>query len=148
MRDKFHVLIVKAEPQIAELWEQALERAGYLVSCVTRASAALQRCEMDRIDAAIVDATLCDMSGVTLAEAIRERCPEAHVLLLAGEAEAMHLAGDTHLQLLPKVVTTRILKKRLEQLLQYPAATLHQEPLGYHGLDAARSVGRVSTPAG
>jgi DNA-binding response OmpR family regulator len=147
VRNKFHVLIVKGEPEIAELWEQALERAGYLVSCVTHASSALQRCEMDRIDAVIIVAPLCDSSGTALAQVIRERWPELHVLLLAGEAEAAHLAGDEHLQLL-KGMTTRMLKKRLEQLLPYPVATSHQEPLGYRGLDAVRSAGRMSTWTG
>lgn len=121
MRDKFHVLIVKAEPRVAELWEQSLGRAGYLVSCVNRAGTALQRWEIDRIDAAIIDATLSDMSGAALAQVIRERWPESSVLLSAGEAEVCaHPLSDAHLQLLPKVVTTRVLKKRLEQLLPLP----------------------------
>lgn len=122
MRDKFHVQIVKPEPQIAELWEQALERAGYLVSWAPRAGTALQRWETDRIDAAIIDCTLPDMSGATLTQAIRERWPDSHVLLLSGgESDAyVHMAGDAHVQLIPKVVTTRLLKKRLEQALQSP----------------------------
>lgn len=134
MRDKFHVQIVKAEPQIAELWEQALERAGYLVSWVPRACTALQRWEIDRIDAAIIDCTLPDMSGATLAQAIRARWPESQVLLLSGgEADAhAHMAADPNVQLLPKIVTTRMLKKRLEQLLQLP-----QQSHLYHGRRAA-----------
>jgi len=122
VRDKFHVLIVKGESEVAELWEQSLERAGYLVSCVARAGAALQRSQIDRIDAAIIGAKLSDMSGTALAQAIRERWPESHVLLLsAGGAEAAaQLAGDAHLQLLPRVVTAHMLKKRLEQLLSLP----------------------------
>lgn len=129
MRDKYHVLIVKAEQSVAELWEQALERAGYLVSCVDRAGGALRRLESERIDALVIDGTLSDMTGETLAQAVRQRWPEAGVLLLrrAGLASAAHLEGDPQLQLLPVAVTTRTLRKRLDELLHH-AGVLHDAP--------------------
>jgi DNA-binding response OmpR family regulator len=141
VRDKHHVLIVKAEPQIAALWEQALERAGYLVSCVARACTALQRWEMERIDAVIIDAALPDMAGATLAQAIRVRWPESQVLLLVGTdpAASVHLAGDANLQLLPRTVTTRVLKQRLERLL--PS---HEQPHLYYGQQPRSIVGNAS----
>jgi DNA-binding NtrC family response regulator len=124
VRDKYHVLIVKAEQSVAELWEQALERAGYLVSCADRAGGALRRLESERIDALIIDGTLSDMTGQTLAQAVRQRWPDIGVLLLqrAGLAGAAHLEGDPQLQLLPVAVTTRTLRKRLDELLHDAAA--------------------------
>jgi DNA-binding response OmpR family regulator len=143
VRDKFHVLIVSAELQTAAAWEQSLERAGYLVSHVTTGGAALRRWEVDRIDAAIIDAALSDMSAATLARVLRERWPKSQVLLSAGAAEAgMQLASDAHLQLLPKSVTARVLKKRLEQLLPYPAA-VHTYPLAYPHSAATHTAGRA-----
>jgi DNA-binding response OmpR family regulator len=133
VRDKHHVLIVKAEPQIAESWEQALERAGYLVSCVGRASTALQRLESERIDVVVIDATLSDLAGESLARAVRQRWPEKSVLLRADALAAANEPADPRLQLLAAPVTMRNLKKRLTKLLEQHTAVILPEHVHRHG---------------
>ena len=124
MRDKQHVLIVNGVPRIAGLWEHALERAGYHVSCVGRGADALQRLAADRIDAVIVDAALSDMSSDVLVQAIRHHCSRAVVLFLTSSelAARMRLLDDAAVTVLAKPVATRQLCKSLEELLLAPGA--------------------------
>jgi DNA-binding NtrC family response regulator len=146
VRDKYHVLIVKAEQSVAELWEQALERAGYLVSSVNRAAGALRRLESERIDALIIDGTLSDMAGETLAQAVRQRWPEAGILLQqrAGLTDAANVKSDPQLQLLPVAVTTRTLRKRLDELLHDAAALQHGARWNaVQRMESARTAARV-----
>lgn len=120
MRDKHHVLIVNAQPRSAASWEYALERAGYHVSCAAHAALALQLLAGERVDAVLIDAEHSDMAGEALAQAVRRRWPNTRVLLLPAEAERAagpQASADAGLRVLPKPVTTRALKKHLEQLL-------------------------------
>jgi DNA-binding NtrC family response regulator len=127
VRNKHHVLIINAEPRIALRWEQALERAGYHMSCAEQAPSALQRLASEHVDAVIIDAPWCGMAGDELAQAVRQRWPEACVLILSGaELDGVPHAVETGLWLLPKSATTRLLKKCLEQLLPFSVASLPQ----------------------
>lgn len=120
MLDKHHVLIVSAVPRTATLWDHALERAGYHVSCVARASAALQLLQAERVDAVVIDAPLLDMASDALALLIRERWSRCCVLLRSsGELAARYsLADDPGLGLLQQAVTAQRLKKTLQRMLQ------------------------------
>jgi CheY-like chemotaxis protein len=132
MRDKFHVLIVKEDPRVAVSWQEALERAGYYVTCVGRGETALQRLENERIDVVVVDPSLSGMPSDVLAHRIREHSPQLPVMLLAGTALASYpeLLEDPHVLLLSKPANARSLKKYLGQLFQERVAPLWQVRAG------------------
>lgn len=132
MRDKFHVLIVKEEPQVAVSWQEALERAGYYVTCVGRGETALRRLESERIDVAVIDPSLPDLPSDVLVHRARERWPQLRVMLLAGTELAFHpeLQQDPDVLLLSKPANARTLKKHLGQLFEEPVPvwTVHSRP--------------------
>ena len=83
-----HILVVDDEPEIADLVEVYLKSEGFTVfKCGTGADA-LQCVNRERLDLAILDVMLPDISGFTLCGEIRK---EHHfpVLMLTAKAEDM-----------------------------------------------------------
>jgi len=100
-----HVLLVEDDNEVAALTTDMLVQLGYEVTCVGSAGAAL-----DTLDAAgAIDAVLSDimmpggMSGVHLAQALRERRPGLPVVLTTGyPGEEARRAKESGIPLLPK----------------------------------------------
>jgi signal transduction histidine kinase/ActR/RegA family two-component response regulator len=120
-----HVLLVEDDNEVAALTTDMLVQLGYEVTCVGSAGAAL-----DTLDAAgAIDAVLSDimmpggMSGVHLAQALRERRPGLPVVLTTGyPGEEARRAKESGIPLLPKPYLLDDLAAVLSALLAARAA--------------------------
>jgi DNA-binding NtrC family response regulator len=76
------ILIVDDEPHVCDMIERVLLEDQFEVDTARSASEALQRLEASPVDLAIVDLSLPDITGLTLAEAIRMLDPGTPVILI------------------------------------------------------------------
>jgi len=82
------VLVVEDEPAVRELAVRVLERAGYEVHAEGTATAALAWAAGESaLDAAVVDVSLPELDGRTLADRLRARFPAARLVLISGSGE-------------------------------------------------------------
>jgi len=82
------VLVVEDEPAVQELAVRVLERAGYEVHAEGTATAALAWAAGESaLDAAVVDVSLPELDGRTLADRLRARFPAARLVLISGSGE-------------------------------------------------------------
>jgi DNA-binding NtrC family response regulator len=76
------ILVIDDEPTVADAVKIILEDSGYVVvTAITGRSGFERACEC-RIDLAIVDLQLPDMSGLDVLSAVREREPDARVIII------------------------------------------------------------------
>ena len=93
------VLLVDDEADFIESLAERMEMRGMTVSTATTAAKALELIELETFDAIVLDLQMPDMDGIETLRAIKERRPEAQVLLLTGHAtvskgvEAMKLGA-------------------------------------------------------
>jgi len=81
-----HVLYVDDEQAIVFLMKRLLERQGYRVSAFTDPQEALAavRAYPDQFDLVVTDYNMPGMSGLEVAQALREICPDLPVVLASG----------------------------------------------------------------
>ena len=91
----YRVLIVDDDRAIGQILADLLRAPHRSIDVRDTARAALEFLQHNPIDLAFVDLMLPGMTGTTLAEKIRERCPQAHVIICTGQpAEAS--AAEAH----------------------------------------------------
>lgn len=78
------ILHIDDEPQIRELFREALLDEGYRVTSVASAAEALKALERETPDLVISDFHLADSDGLGLIRAVREKLPTTPVVLLTG----------------------------------------------------------------
>lgn len=83
---KGNILVVDDEEVIREMLKTLLEREGYSVSTAENGAEAIDQIRKNFFNAAILDIKLTDMSGMEVMHLIRERYPEACVLMITAYA--------------------------------------------------------------
>jgi two-component system, OmpR family, response regulator len=88
------VLVVDDEPDLADLTATLLEASGLTVAVAYSACAALAMLKEDpTIDALFSDIVMPGMTGLQLADVVRERYPAVKVVLVSGYVQRETLAG-------------------------------------------------------
>ncbi len=84
-----HVLVVDDEPEIVRMLTRMLESRGYRVTAFTSSERALSafRNNPDAFDAIISDQTMPHITGLALAQAVREKRPDVPVIITTGYGE-------------------------------------------------------------
>jgi CheY-like chemotaxis protein len=94
-----HILVVDDEKEVREILAEALEDLGYRVATAASGEEALPVLRNGHdVRLVITDVRMPGMSGLELADAIRERWPEVKVVLISG-------------YFVPQTVQQRFLKK-------------------------------------
>lgn len=107
------VLVVEDEPAVRELAIRVLERAGYEVDAASTAAAAQTKAAVQpAFQAAVIDVHLPDMDGRALAAQLRERFPDARIVLVSGSEE---IAPPAAMAWLPKPFAPQALLAALEE---------------------------------
>lgn len=121
------ILVAEDEPLLLNLICATLKRAGYTVLEAEDGLAALEIAQQYReaIDLLLTDAIMPRMSGLELAERLRQFRPETLVLLCSGYSEERY--AETHpdakgIHLLPKPFTPQALVDTINVLLARAAA--------------------------
>ncbi|MBI5069633.1 MAG: PAS domain S-box protein [Deltaproteobacteria bacterium] len=86
------VLLVEDEPAVRAVTERALRGGGFEVVSAADGAEALARLvrlaeEGKAVDLLVTDAVMPGMDGLTLAEAVRSRCPDVQVVVTSGHPE-------------------------------------------------------------
>jgi two-component system NtrC family sensor kinase len=97
------VLLVEDNPEVAQVTESMLLAAGYTATCVNNANSALQLIQRDNsVDVVLSDIVMEGMSGLELADGIRQRRPELPIVLMTGYSEALARGSSQGLPVLSK----------------------------------------------
>ena len=78
------VLLVTADANLREAASRVLSREGYEVLCAAHGGHALLAClQADRVDVAVIEMSMDDMSGPALAERLRRHNPRLRAVYVA-----------------------------------------------------------------
>ncbi|AWN48017.1 hybrid sensor histidine kinase/response regulator [Methylobacterium terrae] len=88
------ILVVDDDPQVRHVTASFLNGFGYDEVAVPSGEAGLERLTAERFDLVVADLAMPGMSGLDLAEAVRERWPDLPFLLVTGHAEAARIPAD------------------------------------------------------
>jgi len=80
----YRVLIVDEDAGVREMLAELLRAPNRSIEIRDSARAALEFLQHNAVDIAFVDAMLAGTASQDLADAIRKRCPHAHVVVCAG----------------------------------------------------------------
>lgn len=81
------ILVVDDEPDLAETIAEALSLAGHTVRIAGNGAEAVQRYSETKYDLGFVDIRMPVMNGVDCFFAVRERYPDAKIVLMTGFKE-------------------------------------------------------------
>lgn len=86
-----HILVVDDEPQLVSMWTEMLRGLGYQVSAYTSSPAALREFEHApaQFDLALIDQTMPQISGASLAQRMLELRPGFPIILATGFSESV-----------------------------------------------------------
>jgi DNA-binding response OmpR family regulator len=123
------VFIVDDEKTIAETLTTILQKNGFAAKSFTDPREALTAARDETPDLLLSDVMMPELSGVELAVAIRQHCPECKILLFSGHAETLDLLFTARAQghdfhLLSKPIHPTELLRRICQ--QNPVWMLEQ----------------------
>ncbi len=118
-RTSVTVLVVEDNPDVAELAVALLEESGFTVRLAHRARAALDLLSKgEPVDLVFSDIMMPDgMSGIELAEQIRNHFPAIPVLLATGYSDAMAAAAARGLPIISKPYRSEQLRESVGDLL-------------------------------
>jgi CheY-like chemotaxis protein len=85
----YRILVVDDDPSIREILAELMRGPRRSVEVRDNARSALEFLDHNPIDLAMLDLMMPGMNGMELAEKIRERCPQAHIVICTG-----YLASD------------------------------------------------------
>lgn len=97
------VLLIDDEPSVLKSLVHLFARFGWTVSSSTDARSAIELYERERPDLVILDLEMPDLSGLQVLEILRERDPDATVVMLSGRGdistavEALQLGAENFL---------------------------------------------------
>ena len=92
---KANILVVDDEPEIADLVSVYLRGEGFQVFSCGTGTEALQVVRKEKIDLAVLDVMLPDISGMTLCAEIRRTCQFPILMLTAKTADTDKITGLT-----------------------------------------------------
>jgi len=126
-RVKGTILIVEDDVDIADLVATGLQRCGFTVKLAYRAAAALELLHSGQaVDLVFSDVVMPDgMSGIELADLLRNQYPAVPVLLATGYSEALSNADARGLQIISKPYRARDLCNTVTELIEHK---LYQVP--------------------
>ena len=102
MKEK--VLLVDDEPEFLEVLSERMRARDIEVTTAATAQEALEKVGNDNFDAIILDLMMPGMDGIDALKAIKDKIPEAQIILLTGHAtvekgvEAMKLGATDFLE--------------------------------------------------
>jgi CheY-like chemotaxis protein len=111
-----HILLVEHEPEVREVFSQAIAANGYRLTTATNAEAALELGDpaLASIDALITDGSLTGMPGIELARRLRATRPELPTILVSG-LPPQHI--DERVRFVKKPIAPTVLLAELRSLL-------------------------------
>lgn len=116
------ILVIDDEPSVADAVKIILEDNGYAVLVAATGRSGFERACERRIDLAIVDLQLPDMSGLDVLSSVREREPDGRVIMITShgspeiDAEAARRGAFT---VLPKPFLPADLLKQVAAALAH-----------------------------
>jgi DNA-binding response OmpR family regulator len=118
------VLVVDDEPIIADTL--VLSAEGFVADAAYNGESALEMARLLPPELLISDVIMPGMSGVSLAVAMRETCPDCQVLLFSGQAATLDILGDArklghNFDILAKPVHPHDLLAKASDLLDFVA---------------------------
>jgi CheY-like chemotaxis protein len=111
--DALRVLLVEDDAQARELYRDILHAAGFVAVEAGSAGDALALLERERFDAAVVDYSLPDMDGLSLARRMADAHPEVAIVFASGYGSLVAGASDLATRVLTKPFTDLQLKQAL-----------------------------------
>ncbi|CAH0307357.1 Blue-light-activated protein [Massilia sp. Bi118] len=111
--DGLRVLLIEDDAQARELYRDILEAAGYRVAEAPTAAAAMEILGRERFDAAVVDYSLPDQDGLSLARRIVAAHPGVALVFASGYGSLVAGASDMAARVLTKPFTDMQLKHAL-----------------------------------
>jgi len=119
MKKKLRVLIADDDPNLRDLWEVYVVRAGHVVVAVTvDGGEALGIFEQrrDEIDLVITDYSMPRMSGTQLARGVHALRPDTPVILVTGTTPSRIVPQEHNLPILEKPVFFEDFKAAIEKV--------------------------------
>jgi PAS domain S-box-containing protein len=110
------VLVVEDSAEVADVTSRLLQQLGYRIVRASNAAEALQKLQCETVDLVFSDIVMAGMSGVALAQEIRERSPQVPVLLMSGYSDALQ-AAEAEFAVLRKPFELATLEKAVRQAL-------------------------------
>lgn len=101
---KAKVLLVDDEEEFVRTLSERLELRGLKVTGATRGEEAIELTDKEEFDAVIIDLAMPGMDGLTTLKHIKDRHPEAEILMLSGQGtiktstKAMKLGAEDFLE--------------------------------------------------
>jgi len=92
------VFVVDPELLIASTWSEILRKNGFSATYFTDAQEALAAARQEPPDLLLSELSLSGLSGIDLAIAIRQRCPQCKVMLFSSRAETLILLSKAREQ--------------------------------------------------
>jgi CheY-like chemotaxis protein len=111
--DALRVLLVEDDAQARELYRDILHTAGFVPVEAGSAADALALLARERFDAAVVDYSLPDMDGLSLARRMAGAHPEVAIVFASGYGSLVAGASDLAARVLTKPFTDLQLKQAL-----------------------------------
>jgi PAS domain S-box-containing protein len=107
--DPLRILAVEDEPEVLDVIRAMLQAAGHTVVSAASGREALELFEREPVDVVITDLGMPGMTGLALAEELRQRRP-VPVVLLTGWADEL---DDTHRQRVDVLLAKPVTRERL-----------------------------------
>ena len=111
--DALRVLLVEDDIQARELYSDFLGAAGHFALEAANATQALAILDAERVDVAVVDYSLPDMDGLTLARRMARAHPQVAIVFASGYGSLVAGASDLAARVLTKPFTDLQLKAAL-----------------------------------
>ena len=122
------VLLVDDEPAVLKCMATALSRFGCSVTAASCGTVALECLALDRFDLVVSDYRMPDIMGDVVVREVRERQPEAAILLVTGFVDELPPElrfGPEAVPVLPKPFSLAQLQHAMGTVLQpHPALAL------------------------
>jgi len=132
---KGHILATDDDPNLRELYAQALTEAGHEVATASNAATALELVRAESFDVVLTDIHMPGSSGVDFLRAVRQRDPDLPFILITGSPTletALEALEHGAVQYLVKPVRASAIQAAVARALRLRRiATLKREALAY-----------------
>lgn len=117
-----HVLLVEDDPSVRRAAAAALRRHGYIVSQATNGQEvlAMSHRELKEFDLLLTDIVMPNISGLELAKAVREICPQTRVLYMSGYSRDLMPDKGSSEEYIRKPFTLRDFVEKVRCVLDRP----------------------------
>ncbi|MFH1216897.1 MAG: response regulator [Pseudomonadota bacterium] len=111
-----NVMLVDDEEQFLEVLSERLKNRGLKVNAVTSGEEAIRKIDEKNFDAIVVDLAMPGMDGIETLKRIKEKMPDAEIIMLTGHGtvhsgvEAMKLGAEDFLE---KPVDINVLMEKI-----------------------------------